>query len=170
MMTPRKWLAGILTYHLFVLVAFVSAEVTAAGGYRQTVDRLLENSQTPIGVVFEVVSRDKHFLEKALPEVSRLTKKLHKRFPGLDIVLVTHGREMFSLTKSSQKKNPQVKNNIESLLTDDVTVHVCGTYAAWQDVEPSEFPDTINVAAAGPTQIKDYVSLGYTLVKISRIE
>ncbi len=58
----------------------------------------------------------------------------------------------------------------EFRLADDVTVHVCGTFAAWQGVDPSEFPESINVAAAGPTQIEDYVSLGYTHIKISRIE
>ncbi len=64
----------------------------------------------------------------------------------------------------------QIKNRRDSPLADDVTVHVCGTFAACQGVDPSEFPDSINVAAAGPTQIEDYVSQGYTLVKISRIE
>jgi len=154
---------------IFILVVS-SAYTTTASAYEQVIDKLLSSSEAPVGVVFEVVSRDKRFLEEALPEVSRLTKKLHQRFPGLDVVLVTHGREMFSLTKSSQQKNPKIKSRIDSLLSDDVTVHVCGTYAAWQGVDPLEFPDSINVAAAGPTQIEDYMSLGYTLVKITRIE
>ena len=152
------------------MLVTLTGYAATASGYELAVDKLLENAQAPIGVVFEVVSRDEHFLEKALPEVSRLTEKIRKRFPGLDIVLVTHGREMFFLTKSNQEKNPQVKRRINSLLADDVTVHVCGTFAAWQGVDPSEFPDSINVAAAGPTQIEDYVSLGYTHIKISRIE
>jgi len=165
--TPAQVKAFLLL--MFVLV-LSSAYATTVSAYEQVVENLLEHAEAPIGVVFEVVSGDKRFLEKALPEVSRLTEKLHKRFPGLDVVLVTHGREMFSLTKSSLQKAPKIKNRIDSLLADDVTVHVCGTYAAWQGVDPSEFPDSINVAAAGPTQIEDYVSLGYTLVKITRIE
>jgi len=157
-------------FYLLVMLLVSIGHVTTAHGYEQAVDKVLAGSETPIGVVFEVVSSDQNFLEKALPEVSRLTKKIRQRFPGLDVVMVTHGREMFSLTKSSQQNNPQLKRRFDSLLADDVTVHVCGTYAAWQDVDPSEFPDTINVSAEGPAQIEDYVSLGYTLIKISRIE
>lgn len=155
----------------FLLILVVSTGSAATtNGYEQAVNKLLENPRPPIGIVFEVVSRDEAFLEKALPEISRLIKKLHQRFPDLDVVMVTHGREMFSLTKTSQQKNPKVKNRINSLLADDVTVHVCGTYAEWKGVDPSDFPESINVSAEGPAQIEDYVSLGYTLIKITRIE
>jgi len=50
------------------------------------------------------------------------------------------------------------KNNIQ--------LHVCGTYAAWNNVSEEEFPDYVDVTAAGPATINDYISLGYILIKI----
>ena len=43
-------------------------------------------------------------------------------------------------------------------------VHVCGTHAGWFDVLPEDFPDYVDVAAAGPAQVNDYRALDYVLI------
>lgn len=55
----------------------------------------------------------------------------------------------------------------QQLVTNDnVPLHVCGTHASWRNVGEDEFPDYVDVAAAGPATINDYIALGYTLIKI----
>ena len=81
--------------------------------------------------------------------------------------VVSHGKEHFSLTRDKQKKYNKVHKGIQSLVKDsNVPVHVCGTYADWNNVDESEFPDYVDVAAAGPVQINDYRQLVYLLVKV----
>jgi sulfur relay (sulfurtransferase) complex TusBCD TusD component (DsrE family) len=48
-----------------------------------------------------------------------------------------------------------------------VPVHVCGTHAEWRGVTAEQFPEYVDVAAAGPAQINDYRALGYALVVVS---
>ncbi len=159
-----------IIYSITVLLFGLLGVSNTVAGYKQTVEQILAGNEAPVGIVIEVVSGDENFLNQALPEVSRLSKQLRTRFPGLDVVLVSHGLEMFALTTSSLEQKPKTKKQIKSLLADDMTVHVCGTFASWQGVEESEFPDSINVSPAAPAQINDYVSLGYTQIKISRIK
>ena len=48
----------------------------------------------------------------------------------------------------------------------DIPVYVCGTYAGWRGLSDEDFPDYVNVAAAGPAQINDFVALGYSRVLV----
>ena len=67
----------------------------------------------------------------------------------------------------NDKKYKKVHSITQQLVKkDDVPIHVCGTYASWRDVTEEEFPDYVNVAAAGPATINDYINLGYILIKI----
>ena len=128
------------------------------------VAHLLERDEAPSGVVFEIVSGDADYLEETLPIAQDAARRLRERFPGLDVVIVTHGREQFALLSRQAETSPQVHAQVRSLLAEDVTVHVCGTYAGWRGHAPEDFPDYVDVAVAGPAQINDYRALGYELV------
>ena len=152
-----------------ILLFCFCASGYADSGYREQVNKLIKQKETPEGVVFEVVNKDKYFLNMALPEVARLSKQLRQRFPGLNIVVVSHGSEMFALTRANQDKNPQLVEQLESLSGEDVSVHVCGTLAEMRNVDHGEFPSNVEVAVSGPTEIEKYIDLGFVHIKIFTI-
>jgi intracellular sulfur oxidation DsrE/DsrF family protein len=118
-------------------------------------------------VVFEIVSDDSDLLGELLPDVQTQIKQLRTRFPGLDIVIVTHGEEQFALTRANRDNEPKLHSLAESLVDDQqVSLHVCGTYASWNGVAAEEFPEFVDVAATGPAQINDYRALGYIVVTL----
>jgi len=133
-----------------------------------TITKLLAQEQPPPGVVFEIVTGDPQALRWAVPQVADYAKRLRERFPKLDIAVVTHGQEMFALQKDRRSAAPEVHAGIEQLSKEQgIPVHVCETYAGWRGIGAEAFPDYVNVAPAGPTQVKNYMALGYVLVKIS---
>jgi intracellular sulfur oxidation DsrE/DsrF family protein len=70
--------------------------------------------------------------------------------------------------KNKQKKNAEVHKTVQSLVASDVPVHVCGTHASWKGVSADDFPDYIDVAPAGPTEIRNYQEMGYVLIEVER--
>ena len=55
---------------------------------------------------------------------------------------------------------------MQSLVAEDVPVHVCATHASWYGVSPEDFPEYVNVAPTGPGQIQLYLELDYELIVI----
>lgn len=151
---------------LFLVLLFSSYRLLASD---VEIEEILQSKEAPSGVIFEIVSGDAEHLRWAIPVVQEQIEKLRQRFPELPVAVVSHGKEQFSLTRDKQKEYAKVHRGIQSLVKDsNVPVHVCGTYAEWRNVAESEFPDYVDVAAAGPVQINDYRQLGYLLIKIKR--
>jgi intracellular sulfur oxidation DsrE/DsrF family protein len=123
----------------------------------------------PFGVVFEIVERDKDALDWAMPEVKKYAAIIRERFPELGIAVVTHGKEQFALMKSNGEKKQKVQQLVKSLVQDqDIPVHICGTHASWYDKSAKDFPDYVDVAPAGPTQINNYTDMGYELIVLDK--
>jgi len=142
-------------------------QITYAADANEQIEEILSFKEAPAGVVFEIVTGESNSLEWALPETQNYIKELRARFPKLDIAIVTHGNEQFALQKSKQEKFNKVHSLTQQLTQkDNVPLHVCGTYAGWRGVSEEAFPDYVDVAAAGPATINDYIALGYTLIKI----
>jgi len=132
-----------------------------------TLKQVLALSAAPSGVVIEIVSSDEDALSWALPQAQRAVAKLREKFKALPIAIVTHGREQFALTQKQQSSHQAEHQIVQSLTkVEHVAVHVCGTHAEWKGVHPEDFPDYVDVAAAGPAQINDYKALGYLHVFI----
>ncbi|MBL3599201.1 MAG: DsrE family protein [gamma proteobacterium endosymbiont of Lamellibrachia anaximandri] len=133
------------------------------------VNRLLRSETAPDGVVFEILESDVDDLGWAIPQTLRHIKALRARFPGLDIAIVTHGPEMFALKSSDRDAFPEAHEIVQSLTQDQgVDVHVCGTHASWYGDTDEDFPDYVDVAPSGPSQISQYLELGYKLIVIER--
>jgi intracellular sulfur oxidation DsrE/DsrF family protein len=115
----------------------------------------------PFGVVFEIAKGSRAALEWAIPAVKKYAQQLRKKFPDIGIAVVSHGKEQFALMKSEQDANLKVHETVKSLVADDIPVHVCGTHASWLGKTAADFPDYVNVAPAGPTEINNYVDMGY---------
>lgn len=137
---------------------------------QQQINDILKLEEEPSGVVFEIVTGQKHGLEWALPLVKKHIQTLRGRFPQLDVAIVTHGREQFALQKQPQKGKNKVHSLSQQLVKEGVPIHVCETHAQWRGVTAEDFPEYVNVAAAGPAQINDYVAVGYILIVINKPE
>jgi intracellular sulfur oxidation DsrE/DsrF family protein len=146
------------------LLSLSSAAVAAPA----TLDALLVRPLAPPGVVFEIVDRDPRALEVALPWVKQASERLKARFPDLPMALVTHGQEMFALQSAARDGNEALHDLAESLSRDGIPVHVCGTYAGWRGMAVEDFPAYIDVAPAGPTQIRNYEALDYVRLVVPK--
>jgi len=133
------------------------------------IDPVLQAKQTPPGVVFEIATGKSDSLTWALPLVKQYIGQIRQRFPDVHIAVVTHGREMFALqNQNTDNSAAPVKSLTQQLVSDGVSLHVCGTYAARRGLSEEDFPEYVNVAAAGPAQINDYIAVGYMHIRIKR--
>ncbi len=130
----------------------------------ESVESLLAHSEAPFGVVFEIVEADEDALERILPEARRAVERLRARFPDLEFAVVSHGREEFALQSQYRDEYAEVHRAVQSLVADDVPVHVCETHAGWYGVTAEDFPDYVDVAPTGPGQVRAYLDLGYDLI------
>lgn len=143
-----------------VLMLF-TAGVTAQPG----VDDLLKRNDAPPGVLFEIVSGDPDALERKMPQVQVHAQRLRERFPGLEIAVVTHGAEQFSLL-SAQREGRQSLHSLVDVLGKDqnIQTHVCGNHASWYDKVDEDFPEYVDVAPSASAQINDYRKLGFVVI------
>ena len=132
----------------------------------EDVDALLARSESPYGVVFEIVEADESALEELLPTVRDAIRKIRSKFPETEFAVVSHGKEEFALQTQYQGELAELHQQVQSLVADDVPVYVCETHAGWYGVTAEDFPEYVNVAPTGPGQIKLYQELGYELIVI----
>ncbi len=161
MLNKFTMIAVLIFSNLFFFSSSMAADVN------EKVEQLLTLKEAPTGVVFEIVTGTANSLSWALPEIQAYIKELRTRFPELEIAIVTHGDEQFALKTTNSNQYKEIHSLTQQLVQEDhVPLHVCGTYAGWRNVGEEEFPDYVDVTAAGPATINDYVALGYTLIKI----
>lgn len=152
---------------VFTLVLLIVTGFSWANTTKDEVNEILKSKEPPFGVVFEIVESDRDFLELAIPLLQKFVTQLRKKHPKINIAVVSHGSEMFSLQSKYKKKKKDVHKKVKSLVKEqNVPIHVCGTYASWHQVEESAFPDYVDVAPAAPAQIHDYEALGYERIQI----
>lgn len=149
-------------FFLFIISSFASVVIASDS----KVQEILSSTNTPSGVVFEIAGSDPVALKWAIPRIKQYVVRLRKKFPKMELAVVTHGREQFALQKSNSSEYKKVHNEVKLLAGADVPVHICQTFAGWSGVDPEDFPDYVSVSATGPQQVKDYLELGYTLIKI----
>ena len=148
----------------FLLLGFVSLNVNAES---ESLEHLLESKSAPPGVVIEILTHDTSGLDWALPRAQDAIRQLRQRFAALPVVIVSHGREEFALTRSQAKKRSSMHQLVKQLAKEDnVQVQVCGAHAEMHDITPEDFPEYVNVTASGPAQINDYKALGYRVLLI----
>ena len=151
----------------FFFQVLLMLPLTACATSGVSIEKLLAADKAPHGVVIEIVTGDQDGLNWALPLAKDYIKQLRQRFPGIHVAIVTHGREQFALQKNKNKSRNKIHSLTQALKKDDVPLHVCGTFAGWEGLSEEDFPDYVDVAPAGPTQIKDYMALDYKLIVIN---
>ena len=147
---------------LGVLAGFQASAVAA-----DDIEALLAAEEAPAGVVFEIVGGEADTLGKLLSGVRTDIERLRARYPALPVAVVSHGEEQFALTTDNLANDTELDAITREMVSgNDVDLHVCGTYAGWFGVDPGDFPEYVDVAAAGPAQINDYRALGYVLITL----
>lgn len=139
---------------------------SAAARAQYDIDQLLDLEEAPSGVVFEIVEDEEDALERLVPLVQDYIEQLRRKFPATEFAVVSHGREEFALQSAYQQDFPELHAQIQSLVADQVPVHVCETHAGWYGVTADDFPEYVDVAPTGPAQIALYRELGYHLVVV----
>jgi len=154
-----------LLRNLWVLVFSLVLGVTSlAQANEDKVNQVLAMETAPEGVVFEVVSGNKDYLKSALDRFEVYQKQLKEKFPEIELAIVSHGREQFSLTKQNQMTFKGTHEQVQRITDSDVPVHICETHASWYDISAEDFPDYVSVSAQAPQQIRDYQELGFLLI------
>jgi len=150
----------IFIFSIFPVVSYADEET-------EMIAEIMEMTETPDGVVFELIgSEDSDYLPNGLKKIEVYKKQLQAKFPKLDIAVVSHGAEQFELTKDNVKTEKESHQRVQRLVAADVPVHICETHASWRGVTAEDFPDYINVSSQGPAQIRQYQELGYILIVI----
>lgn len=151
--------AGCFAPWLLALLLPASAALASS-----QVEDLLGRDLAPGGVVFEIVETDDSALEILVPRILTAIERIRERYPQTDFAVVSHGSESFSLQSIYQQELAPLHQQVQSLVADDVPVHICETHAGWYGITPEDFPDYVDVAPTGPGQVNAYRELGYHLI------
>lgn len=152
---------------LMIMALALAASPTLHASADQRVEALLRGAEAPPGVVFEVVTGDEEALVSAIPRVRKLARRLRERFPGLDVAVVSHGREQFALLDTAASSYPDLHAQVQALTDQEsIDVHVCGAHASWYDHVVEDFPTFVDVAPSAPARINDYRDLGYVVIEV----
>lgn len=130
----------------------------------ETFNEVMSLEKRPDGVVFEILAPNEPSWTRTQPKLLQAIEQLKRRWPDIDIAVVSHGNEQFALMTEKASVFPELHQSVLNLGEQGVDIHVCGTYASWRDIKPDAFPDYVDVSASGPAQINDYKALGYLLV------
>ena len=156
----RRWVFACGSAVLLLLASLCVVQAS------DDVDALLQRSDAPHGIVFEIVEGDESALEELLPIVRIAIQRIRARFPQTEFAVVSHGREEFALQTAYQNEYAQIHQQVQSLVAEDVPVHVCETHAGWYAVSAEDFPEYVDVAPTGPGQIQLYLEMDYELIVI----
>jgi len=149
---------------LFFILTLVSNLIHASAD--TDIDFIVSAKKPPAGVVFEIVAGSESALKPALEKVDMYMARLKKAIPNIKLSVVTHGTEEFALLNQNKKRFNSSHQKVQSLVSNDVPVHVCGTHASWYDFSDKDFPDYVDVVVAGPAKVKEYQREGYALINI----
>ena len=149
-----------------MLLSWAGLTAAAAQDPAARVEALLASDHAPEGVLFEIMAWEDHSWDWAVPQLTTHVGNLRARFPGLDIVLVSHGAELFELTRDAGLAATPALRELADLHGAGVTIHVGGDYAQWKRLEQRDFLPFVDVAASGSAQIEDYVALGFVRITL----
>ncbi len=151
-----------------LILFFLCQPVSAANTYSE-IHRILAADQPPKGIAFELVEGSEADMEWALAMVRELSTQLRQRYKDLPIVLVSHGQEMFALSKENKGQHKSSHDLAKQLATkENVPVQVCGTHAAWEGYSEKDFPGYVTVVEQAPAQLSFYEGRGYTVIELAR--
>ena len=94
------------------------------------------------------------------------SKAFEPDFRRLNLPWCRTAARSFALQTAYQGEYAQIHQQVQSLVAEDVPVHVCETHASWYAVSAEDFPEYVDVAPTGPGQIQLYLDMDYELIVI----
>ena len=156
---------------LLSLLSFGQAWALSNYSLHPDVERILMQMSPPAGVVIEVESLSPEAMSDYTQVIQTQVDALKQRYADLDVVIVSHGRELVEFAKPESSAVPSdVLQAFETMTkVQGVTIHVCAVVAGWQGKSDQDFVDFVDVSASGEAQINDYKALGYDVIVIERL-
>ncbi len=118
------------------------------------------------GVVFEVMAWQDNSWDWAAPMLQGYVNRLHRKYPDLDVALISQGAELFDLTLRAGLKDSPPLRQLASLNAAGLEIHIDGQYARWKRLGSRDFLDFVDVVESGDAQLADYIELGFEHVKL----
>jgi intracellular sulfur oxidation DsrE/DsrF family protein len=143
-----------------------SSQLPAVDFQHARLQQLLAAQQEPSGVVFEIMAWEDNSWDWAAPQLRSYVDQLRNQYPGLDIALISHGAELFDLTRQAAARDTPAIRQLADLSAEGVDFHVCGEYAQWKRLEQQDFLEFVDVAASGKAQLANYIGLGFEHIKL----
>jgi len=131
-----------------------------------SIEDLLDADRRPEGVVFEIIAWQDDAWDWAAPLLRRHVERLRAKYPGIEMALVSHGAELFDLTRRAGLRQQAPVRELSRLRAESLEIHVCGEYAAWKRLGPKDFLDFVDVTASGSAQLAAYFELGFAHIRL----
>ncbi len=151
---------------LFAGLLLSSAPLQAESLQNAALQQLLLASQAPDGVVFEIMAWEDRTWDWAAPLLRRSVDQLRKKYPGLDIVLICRGAELFDLARRAGLQETPALQQLAALGQEGVDIYISGDYARWKRLGEKDFVDFVDVAESGDALLEDYIELGFVPVQL----
>lgn len=128
---------------------------------------LINDSEDLQGVLLHTREYDEDAYMWVAPRLEYYISLLRGRYPGIPLIVISHGDEMRSLIKSNMINYPNIHQTIQQIVEKyQVDFQVCGAFAAYSGIDASEFPDYIQVIPSAPAAFTDHRELGFDLIEI----
>ena len=150
---------------LKIILSFFMISTFGLFSKASQIEDILTLNEEPPGVVFELIESTGYAWTWAAPKIRSYVSQLREKFPNIDLAIVSHGREQFSLTKKSTSSITEEVSILQNInKKDSVDISVCGSHSLWFNVSRENYLPFINVAESGPALINDYKNLGFIIV------
>ena len=163
-------LQGVVVLMVLLSGAVSSAvEVSKPDETPELVDILyiIQKGEAPEGVVLHTREYDESAYTWVAPRLEYYVSLIREKYPGIPLVIVSHGDEIRALTISSAPENREVHAIIRRLVEEyQVDFQICGAFATMNNLEHTAFPDYVNVVPSAPSALADYRDQGYELISI----
>ena len=156
-------------FPLFLILSFhcLAQELPENNYPEQSEIDEIRTSEKPEGILFLVMEQDEDAFQWVLPRVTHYTRQLREKWKDLAVVVLSHGEEMFALTSEYRALYGKLHQDVLTLVSEyDVLFQVCGSYAHYSDVAPSEFPDYVDVVPFAPAEIENYRQLEFKIINL----
>jgi len=151
-----------------LLVILLLLPTMLVAGTQQEIKDIIQQESAPVGIVFEILENKESDITWTLQVINRASQQLRQRFPKINIAVVSHGNELFALTKAKRSTYKKIHSLVEQMNKDNIPIEVCGTAASWQNQSPTDFPEYVDVVEAAPNKIQFYEDLGYQLIEVTK--
>jgi intracellular sulfur oxidation DsrE/DsrF family protein len=151
---------------LFAGLLLSSAQLQAEDFQNAALQQLLQARQAPDGVVFEIMAWEYNSWDWAAPLLRRYVDQLREKYPGLDIVLISQGAELFDLARRAALQETPALRQLAALSAEGVHIYISGDYARWKRLGEKDFVDFVDLAESGSALLDDYIELGFVPIKL----